>query len=116
MECQSGERLESATWGNCDWKVTVGTEDNEELGGRSHQGEFMPRRLSRTLHDLDKNVVEISRQGVEINLPLLRVDELVQIHFEVVSGPNKGEDDIDTWLAVGFSPNSAIASAGCEGG
>ncbi len=111
---QSGERLEACTWENSDWKVTVGTEDNEQLGGRSHQGEYMPRRLSIALHK-DYKMVGISRQGVEINLPLLHTGELVQVQFSIATGPNKGEEDedIDTWLAVDYAGGGIPRNAGC---
>ena len=109
-DSQSGERLESITWEDSEWKVTVGTEDNEQLGGRSHQGEYMPRRLSRKLYDLDENVVDISRQGVDINLPLLHSEEVIQVQFDVAIGPNRGEEDISTWLAMGSWLVSADSS------
>jgi len=108
-DSESGECLSAQCWEDADYKITIGTQDEECLEGRAFNSKGLPLRLAKQKL-LDPELVENHEDGIEVVLPPLLENEEGQIQF-IISWVNKKETDpISTWYAVDQKPEYILKS------
>ncbi|MGD7045898.1 hypothetical protein [Jeotgalibacillus proteolyticus] len=100
-----GEHFEALTMHDKKWHVSLGTEDEEKLLYRESAQDFLPF----SLHDRSfkppyqsYGLVEMEKDlCFHVELPAIRKNEIVQIHFAVAWKPLEDAwNDISTWASV----------------
>lgn len=107
---ESGEGLASQSFENNDYKLNIGTEDEDYLQQRAESQNWLP------LHFKDKistEQIDYLKSGIKITLPELLPNESLQIHF-IVSWSSKKNPEISTWYAVDQSPMEILEKAGIQ--
>lgn len=103
---EGGEGLISQNFENTNYKLSVGTEDEDFLIQRAIGRKWMPLRFQNLINP---NMIEYIPGGLQIELPLLENGECVQIQF-VVAWSKKNYPEVSTWFAVEQSPNYILQS------
>lgn len=108
---EPSEGIEAKTWKNDQWKVTIGTENEEYLAARARVNQWMPSRLVPQIQQAVDSIVNIKVDSVAIKLHDLLASERCQLQFVVASNRNELVDDISTWLAVSNYPSVILQYA-----
>ena len=99
---ESGEALECQSFENDDFKLSIGTEDQERFIQRAASQNLLPTRFQNDLLDS-----EYLSDGIKIILPNLLKGEIAQFHF-IVSWSSKRNPEVSTWYAVDQSATKLI--------
>jgi len=97
---ESGEGLTSFLCENNQFKLSIGTEDEEYLASRASLQKWMPQRFRNIF--LNNLIVECMSNGLKVDLPPLNINETVQIQF-VIAWSSKENYSESTWFAVDAS-------------
>jgi len=97
--------------------VSVSTEDELFMSYRAERGDWLPRRLLRTVDyyspGFNPDLIELSARGIDVRLPPLLTGERVQIQFTVAWGMlSPGAPT--TWCVAALRPSDILAGAGCD--
>jgi hypothetical protein len=96
----TGEHLDAIEASNKDWILHIGTEDGEVLNSRAAYNDWFPNRLQNTV-DFYQSITEIKTNGFTTNIPNLRINEKIHIHYICAYDRRKNDpENINTWLAV----------------
>lgn len=93
---ETGEALIAFTAESREWKLSIGTEDEERLQLRARHKNWLPKRME---NEITYNNIISEKNGIKIKLPSLLKDEVAQIHFIIAYNP-KNANESATWFAV----------------
>ncbi|WP_313637832.1 hypothetical protein [Paenibacillus sp.] len=91
----TGQFLQASTWNKGSMRLSIGTEDSEYLEQRMMNNWLMPIRKSDSY-----NLTGSNEDGLEIDLPNIRANELCQFHVFIAWGSSSDRYDASTWYAV----------------
>ena len=124
LDC--GQYLFAKVWGNADWDVTIGTQDDDMLAIRARNKDYLPQQWLE--HFLPSNSgrcgqdspwlshpiqSELSREGIACPLPALEEGQEFQIPFGVAWLRADEPDSAVASIAVEASPSQIMAGCGC---
>ena len=100
----TGQYLEASTWDKDCRRLSIGAEDSEYMVQRMNGNKLMPIRL-RDSYDL----VMSNEEGLTIELPSIRVNELCQFHVYIAWNSISNKYDASTWYAVDQSSEQILS-------
>lgn len=109
---ETGQYLQALTADFGDYRVSLGTEDDEMLGHRASRGKFLPESWHSSLQDWD-SLSRFEPSGLTFNichsdLRTLHPGQVVQFHLLLARSLRTGDDDVTTWLAVDLASERVI--------
>ena len=110
-EHESGEGLIAQSWNGSNGRITIGTEDEEYLFGRSENQRWLPSRLAKK-NLLIPEMIECLEDGIQVSLPSLEENEQGQIQFITAWIEGNNSHDYSTWYAVDMSYQKVLEFAG----
>lgn len=104
---EPGEGLECQSFENGDFKLSIGTEDQEKLLNRMRLQDWFPIRFQS-----EKNKIRLNcfPSGMRITLPNLLQNERAQIQF-IVAWTSTKDQEVSTWYAVDQSAKKLLHAA-----
>ncbi|HEX2579549.1 MAG TPA: hypothetical protein VHK67_04010 [Rhabdochlamydiaceae bacterium] len=110
-EPESGEGLIAQSWSNANGRLTIGTEDEEDLVERAENQQWLPSRFAKK-NLLIPEMLEYLEDGIRVSLPALEENEQGQIQFIIAWIEGNNRNDYSTWQAVDMSYTKVLEFAG----
>jgi hypothetical protein len=101
-EPESGEGLIAQSWDDTNVRITIGTEDEEDLFERAESQQWLPSRLAKE-NLLTPEMIKYLADGIQVSLPTLLENEQGQIQFVIAWVEGKDRCGYSTWQAVDMS-------------
>lgn len=108
-EPESGEGLIAQSWEDDNFRLSIGTEDEEYLLSRAKYSNGLPSRFAAE-NLLVPELIKYLEDGIEVELPSFQLNEEGQVQF-VISWVKKNQYSLSTWFAVDLSPDEILAAA-----
>lgn len=105
---ESGEGLECQSFENENFKLSIGTEDQDYLLRRMNALDWFPSRFQSTQEEIE---IEYFSKGIKVILPDLCQNEKVQVQF-IAAWASKTNNEVSTWYAVDQSAKRLLEAAG----
>jgi len=121
-EPQSSQWVYARTWSDGQSEVSVGTDDEDALAARSHQGNDLPHEWEEYFRSSSNHFSwfslqpihnELGKTGLAVPLPLLAAGRRCQVQFVVAWGPYQ-KTGTSTSLEVDRKASEVLAGAGCS--
>jgi hypothetical protein len=104
-DIESGEGLISYMCENNQFKLSIGTEDEEFLASRASTQKWMPHRFEDIFSK--NSVIEFIPNGLKVVFSSLEANEIVKIQF-IMAWSSKTHNELSTWFAVEQSPDYVL--------
>ena len=104
---EPGEGLECQSFENGDFKLSIGTEDQDNLSNRMRSQDWLPLRFQSEENEIG---LECFSKGMRITLPNLLQNERAQVQF-IIAWASTKEQEVSTWYAVDQSAKKLLQVA-----
>lgn len=102
---ETGEGLFASSYENNEFKLSIGTEDEEYLASRASIQKWLPYRLEDIF--LNSCAIDSIPGGLKVILPSIEANETVQIQF-IIAWSSKKNNESSTWFAVDQSSDFVL--------
>ncbi len=103
-EPESGQYLVAESFQDREYRLTIGTEDEESLLSRAKNQKGLPSRFVKE-ELLSYEMFDYLKNGIKVSLPLFQKGEEGQLQFVISWAKVKGNDLSSTFFAVDISPD-----------